>query len=40
MYINIHTNIVYTVFSIKSGKPIYTTGMISTNTKHKYIPNT
>lgn len=40
MYINIHIDILYIVFSIKSSKPIHTTGVISTNTKHKYIPNT
>lgn len=37
MYIHIYADILYVIFSVKSSKPIYTIGMVSTNTKHKYI---
>ena len=37
MYIHIYVDILYVIFSVKSSKPIYTIGMVSTNTKHKYI---
>lgn len=40
MYINIHISMLYIIFSVKNSKPIYTIGIISNTTKHKYILNT